>query len=187
MSLLPIVIAPDRRLKTPCKPVEQLDDSVRTLLQNMLETMYDAPGIGLAAPQVGSNQRLIVVDCAREGQEPQPYCMVNPEITWTSDELVLMNEGCLSLPEIFVDIERPDKVRVAYRDENGDAHEIDADGLFARCIQHEIDHLDGILHVDYLSRIKRDLILRKLAKQKPTLLEEQAEKLGRKPAQQKAS
>lgn len=187
MSLLPIVIAPDRRLKTPCRPVERIDESVCTLLQNMLETMYAAPGIGLAAPQVGSDLRLIVVDVAREGEEPRPYCMVNPKITWASDDRIVMNEGCLSLPEIFVDVERPDKVRVAYQDENGDGHEIDADGLFARCIQHEIDHLDGILHVDYLSRIKRDLTLRKLAKQKPILLEEQAEKLGRKPAQQKAS
>lgn len=178
MSLLPIVIAPDRRLKTPCKPVEQIDDSVRTLLQNMLDTMYEAPGIGLAAPQVGSDRRLIVVDVAREGEDPQPYRMINPRITWASDEFILMNEGCLSLPDIFVDVERPDKIRVAYQDETAAAHEIEADGLFARCVQHEIDHLDGVLHVDYLSRIKRDLTLRKLAKHKPTLLREQADKLA---------
>ncbi|MCA8929047.1 MAG: peptide deformylase [Alphaproteobacteria bacterium] len=182
MSLLPIVIAPDRRLKTPCKPVEQIDDSVRTLLQNMLETMYEAPGIGLAAPQVGSDRRVIVVDVAREGEDPRPHKMVNPTVTWASEEVILMNEGCLSLPEIFVDVERPDRIRVAYQDENAEAHEIEADGLFARCIQHEIDHLDGVLHVDYLSRIKRELTLRKLAKVKPELLREQAEKLGRQKA-----
>ncbi len=187
MSLLPIVIAPDRRLKTPCKPVEQIDDSIRSLLQNMLDTMYDAPGIGLAAPQVGSDRRVIVVDVAREDEEPQPYSMINPEITWASDELILMSEGCLSLPEIYVDVERPDKVRVAYQDENAAEHEIEADGLFARCIQHEIDHLDGVLHVDYLSRIKRDLVLRKLAKQKPALLAEQAERRDGKQPQKKAS
>jgi peptide deformylase len=187
MSLLPIVIAPDRRLKTPCKPVELIDDAIRTLFQNMLETMYNAPGIGLAAPQVGSDQRVIVVDVAREGEGPRPYCMVNPEITWASDEYILMNEGCLSLPEIFVDIERPDKVRVAFQDETAAEHEIEADGLFARCILHEIDHLDGVLHVDYLSRIKRELILRKLAKQKPTLLAEQAEKRAEHQIREKAS
>ena len=166
MALLPIVLAPDRRLKTVCKPVEQVDEEVRTLMNNMLETMYDAPGIGLAAPQVGSDKRLIVVDVAREGEAPQPHCMVNPELTWTSDEVVSMNEGCLSLPDVFVDVDRPEKVRVTYTDENGQSHEVDADGLFARCIQHEIDHLNGVLHVDYLSRIKRELVLRKLSRTK---------------------
>tara|TARA_R110002096_G_scaffold12994_9_gene46455 strand:+ start:184 stop:720 length:537 start_codon:yes stop_codon:yes gene_type:complete len=176
MAVLPIVLAPDRRLKTACKPVDQVDDGVRALLQNMLATMYDAPGIGLAAPQVGSDRRLIVVDVAREGEEKQPHCMINPAISWSSDELVVMNEGCLSLPEIFVDIERPEKIRVSYQDECAEQQELEADGLLARCIQHEIDHLDGILHVDYLSRIKRDLILRKLAKQKTAALADRPRK-----------
>ena len=176
MSLLPIVIAPDRRLKATCKPVEQIDDAISAMMQNMLETMYDAPGIGLAAPQIGSNLRLIVVDVAREGQDKQPYCMVNPELTWKSDEIIMMNEGCLSLPDIFVDIERPEQIRVSFLDEKEEPQELEADGLLARCILHEIDHLDGVLHVDYLSRIKRELILRKLSKLKPTLMAERAER-----------
>lgn len=172
MSLMPIVLAPDRRLKITCKPVETVDDSVRTLMDNMLETMYDAPGIGLAAPQVGDDRRVIVVDVAREGEEPQPHFMVNPELTWVSDEKTMMNEGCLSLPDIFVDVERPESIRVAYTGRDNSRHEIAADGLLARCIQHEIDHLNGILHVDYLSRIRRDLTLRKLARSKPSLIAE---------------
>ena len=187
MALLDILEFPDSRLRTVAKPVSAVDERIRTLASDMLETMYDAPGIGLAAPQVGSGQRLVVIDVAREGEEPQPCCMVNPRITWVSDESIVMSEGCLSLPEIYVDVERPDKVGVAYQDENAEEHEIEADGLFARCIQHEIDHLDGVLHVDYLSRIKRDLILRKLAKQKPALLAEQADKRAGKPVQKKAS
>lgn len=176
MALLPIVLAPDRRLKIVCKPVDQIDDQVRTLMNDMLETMYDAPGIGLAAPQVGSDRRLIVVDVAREGEDPRPHFMVNPELTWVSDEKILMNEGCLSLPDVFVDIERPDKVRCAYLDEEGQHQELEADGLFARCIQHEIDHLNGVLHVDYLSRIRRDLTLRKLARSKGAKAAEAAKK-----------
>lgn len=176
MALLPIVIAPDRRLKAACKPVETIDADVREQLADMLETMYHAAGIGLAAPQVGSDRRLIVVDVAREGEGPQPKCMVNPEITWVSEEQTVMNEGCLSLPEIFVDVERPEKVRVTYQNENAEPQELEAEGLLARCVQHEIDHLNGVLHVDYLSRIKRELILRKLSKVKPSLLAEHAKK-----------
>ena len=172
MPLMPIVLAPDRRLKLTCKPVDRVDDEVRTLLHNMLETMYDAPGIGLAAPQVGDDRRVIVVDVAREGDEPEPHFMVNPELTWVSDNTVMMNEGCLSLPDVFVDVERAETIRVAYTDIENVRREIAADGLFARCIQHEIDHLNGILHVDYLSRIKRDLTLRKLARNKASLIAE---------------
>ena len=174
MQLMPIVLAPDRRMKLTCKPVERVDDDVRTLMENMLETMYDAPGIGLAAPQVGDDRRVIVVDVAREGEEPRPYLMANPELTWVSDEQVMMNEGCLSLPEVFVDVERPERISVAYTDQDNAVHEIEADGLFARCIQHEIDHLNGILHVDYLSRIKRYLTLRKLARTKSAAMAERA-------------
>lgn len=174
MPLMPIVLAPDRRLKITCKPVQQVDDGVRTLMENMLETMYDAPGVGLAAPQVGDDRRIIVVDVAREGEDPQPYLMANPALSWVSEEKIMMNEGCLSLPDIFVDVERSASVRVTYTDQDNASHEIEADGLLARCIQHEIDHLNGILHVDYLSRIKRDLTLRKLARNKPTLMAERA-------------
>ena len=166
MPLMPIVLAPDRRLKLTCKPVERVDDDVRTLMENMLETMYDAPGIGLAAPQVGDDRRVIVVDVAREGEEPRPYLMANPELTWVSDEQVMMNEGCLSLPEVFVDVERPERIRVAYTDQDNAVHEIEADGLFARCIQHEIDHLDGKLFIDYLGPLKRQMITRKMEKLK---------------------
>ncbi len=171
---MPIVLAPDRRLKLTCKPVDRVDDDVRTLMDNMLETMYEAPGIGLAAPQVGDDRRIIVVDVAREGEDPQPYLMANPALTWVSDEKIMMNEGCLSLPDIFVDVERPESVRVAFTDQDNTSHEIEADGLFARCIQHEIDHLNGVLHVDYLSRIKRDLTLRKLSRTKSATMAERA-------------
>lgn len=174
MPLMPIVLAPDRRLKLTCKPVETVDDDVRTLMENMLETMYDAPGIGLAAPQVGDCRRVIVVDVAREGEEPRPILMANPVLTWVSDETVMLNEGCLSLPEVFVDVERPESIRLTYTDQHNAGHELEADGLLARCIQHEIDHLNGILHVDYLSRIKRDLTLRKLARTKSAAMADRA-------------
>jgi peptide deformylase len=174
MPLMPIVLAPDRRLKLTCKEVDKVDGDVRTLMDDMLETMYDAPGIGLAAPQVGDDRRIIVVDVAREGEDPAPFLMANPALTWTSDETIMMNEGCLSLPDIFVDVERPESIRVAYVDQDNAAHEIEADGLFARCIQHEIDHLNGVLHVDYLSRIKRDLTLRKLARNKGAAMADRA-------------
>ncbi len=174
MPLLPIVLAPDRRLKITCKPVQRVDDEVRTLMQNMLETMYDAPGIGLAAPQVGDDRRIIVVDVARDGEDPEPHLMTNPELVWVSEEKIMMNEGCLSLPDIFVDVERSESIRVSYVDRDNTRREIEADGLLARCIQHEIDHLNGILHVDYLSRIKRDLTLRKLARNKAAIIAERA-------------
>ncbi len=166
MARLDILIAPDRRLRTGCAPLGEVDDATRRLLDDMLETMYAAPGIGLAAPQVGVLKRLVVLDCARDEQDPDPLKLVDPEIVWRSDELVTGNEGCLSLPEIYVDVERPESVRVAYLDENGTAQEIEAEGLRARCLQHEIDHLNGVLHVDYLSAIKRGVILRRLEKSK---------------------
>ncbi len=166
MARLEILIAPDRRLRTRCAPLGRVDAAVQRILDDMLETMYAAPGIGLAAPQVGVLKRLAVLDCAREGEEPEPLKLVDPEIVWRSDELVIGNEGCLSLPEIYVDVERPEAVRVAYLDETGAAREIEADGLRARCLQHEIDHLNGVLHVDYLSAIKRSTILRRLEKSK---------------------
>lgn len=166
MAKLPILIAPDRRLKTRCAPVAAVDARVLQLMENMLETMYDAPGIGLAAPQVGVTERLIVVDVARDGEPPQPMQMANPEIIWTSDETAVMNEGCLSLPEIYVDVERPERVVVRWLDRDNTTQEQEADGLLARCLQHEIDHLNGVIHVDYLSTLKRNMILRRLDKQR---------------------
>ena len=166
MAKLDILIAPDRRLRTRCAPLGKVDDAARRLLDDMMETMYAAPGIGLAAPQVGVVKRLVVVDCARDEEEPDPLKLIDPEIVWRSDELVIGNEGCLSLPEIYVDVERPEAVRIAYLNENGAAQEIEAEGLRARCLQHEIDHLNGVLHVDYLSAVKRGVILRRLDKSK---------------------
>lgn len=166
MAKLDIVIAPDPRLKRRCAPVGGVDGEVRRLMDDMLETMYDAPGIGLAAPQVGVLRRVIVVDAAREDEEPQPYCMADPELLWISEELQTQEEGCLSLPDYYADVTRPRAVRVRYIDHDNEVRELETEGLLATCIQHEIDHLNGILFVDHLSALKRSMILRKLAKAK---------------------
>ena len=166
MALLPILIAPDKRLKTTCAPVAAVDDRVRRLMDDMLETMYAAPGIGLAAPQVGVLERVVVMDLSDKEDEPQPLQLVNPEIVWASEEELVANEGCLSLPEIYVDVPRPAEIRVRYLDREGREQELAGGGMLARCVQHEIDHLNGILHVDYLSTLRRNMILRKLEKQR---------------------
>jgi len=166
MALLPIITAPDPRLKIKAKPVAQVDAKVRRLMDDMLETMYHSIGIGLAAPQVGAAQRVLVVDVAREGEPPQPMRLANPEILWHSDETMLANEGCLSLPEHYADVARPAAIRLRYLDHENEIREIDAKGLLATCLQHEIDHLDGVLFVDHISALKRGMILRKLAKSK---------------------
>jgi len=164
MAKLPILIAPDARLKQVSKPVETVDGGVRALMDDMLETMYGAPGVGLAAIQVNVPKRIIVMDLAREGEAPCPRYFVNPEIVWYSGELSVFSEGCLSFPEYFDDVERPSSVRVRYLDYHGKPREELAQDLFAVCIQHELDHLEGVLFVDHLSRLKRDAILRKLQK-----------------------
>jgi len=166
MALLPIIYAPDPRLKIKCRPVETVDQSVRNLTRDMLETMYAAPGIGLSAPQIGDTRRILVCDVAREGEDRQPIQLVNPEIVWSSGELYLAEEGCLSLPDHFAEIERPSEVRIRYLDQQGESQEMIADGLLAACVQHEMDHLEGILFVDYLSPLKRNIILRKMKKLK---------------------
>ena len=166
MALLPIIYAPDPRLKIKCRPVETVDQSVRDLTRDMLETMYAAPGIGLSAPQIGDTRRILVCDATREGEDRQPIQLVNPEIVWSSDELYLAEEGCLSLPDHFAEIERPSEVRIRYLDQQGKSQEMSADGLLAACVQHEMDHLEGILFVDYLSPLKRNIILRKMKKLK---------------------
>ena len=166
MAKLDIIIAPDPRLKLKCAPVARVDASVRKLMDDMLETMYAAPGIGLAAPQVGVAKRVIVVDAVLKGQPPQPHLMANPEIVWVSDDDIAYNEGCLSLPEHYADVIRPRAVRVRYLDHENEVRELDADGLLATCVQHEMDHLDGILFVDRISALKRNMILRKLVKAK---------------------
>jgi peptide deformylase len=166
MALLPILIAPDPRLKVKAKPVAAVDSQIRRLMDEMLETMYAAPGIGLAAPQVGIPVRVLVVDVAREGEEAQPLRIANPEILWRSEERATYNEGCLSLPEHYADVERPARIRLRYLDYENEIREIEMAGLLATCVQHEIDHLEGTLFVDHLSPLKRNIILRKLAKQK---------------------
>lgn len=166
MSKLSIVIAPDPRLKRKCTPIEKVDAETAKLMADMLETMYDAPGIGLAAPQVGVAKRVIVVDPALDKAPPRPIKMANPEIIWSSDEKKIHEEGCLSLPQEYDNVERPDKIRVKYLDENNASQEIEADGLLSVVIQHEIDHLEGTLFVDHISTLKRGMILRRLTKQK---------------------
>ena len=168
MALREILIVPDPRLKKECAPVEKVDDEIKTLLDDMLETMYAAPGIGLAAPQIGVMKRVVVMDVSDDKEKPEPLKLINPEIIWESEETSVYQEGCLSIPEQYADVERPAEVGMRYMDENGETHEIEADGLLATCIQHEIDHLDGILFTDYLSALKRNMIIKKVQKlQKP--------------------
>ncbi|MGE3931146.1 MAG: peptide deformylase [Hyphomonadaceae bacterium] len=167
MAIRPILTAPDPRLKQKSAPVEGgVTDAHRRLMDDMLETMYDAPGIGLAAIQVGEPLRIIVMDLAREGEPKQPRYFVNPEILWQSDDLVPYEEGCLSVPEIYDEVDRPARVRIRYLDYKGKEIEEECDGLYAVCIQHEMDHLEGVLFIDHLSRLKRETVLRRLKKAK---------------------
>jgi peptide deformylase len=166
MAILPIITAPDPRLKKKSAPVKAVDSRVRRLMSDMVETMYASNGIGLSAPQVGVLARVIVVDCAREGEKPQPMKIANPEIVWASDETVVCNEGCLSLPEQYAEVTRPSAIRLRYLDEQNEIRELEAKGLLATCIQHEMDHLEGVLFVDHISALKRSIILRKLGKLK---------------------
>lgn len=166
MAQLPIITAPDPRLKLKAKPVKAVDGEVRRLMDDMLETMYAAPGIGLAAPQVGVLRRILVVDVAREGEPAAPLRIANPEILWRSEDLATYSEGCLSLPEHYADVSRPARIRLRYLDYQNEIREVEMEGLLATCVQHEIDHLEGTLFVDHLSSLKRSIILRKLAKLK---------------------
>jgi peptide deformylase len=167
MTLRPILIHPDPRLKTLCKPVGGINDDIRRLADDMLETMYDAPGIGLAAPQVGVMSRILVMDCVKEENAvPRPLVLVNPEIVWSSEAQSVYEEGCLSIPEQFADVERPAEVTVRWTDLDGAAQEERFAGLWATCVQHEIDHLNGRLFIDHLGPIKRQMITRKMEKLK---------------------
>ena len=166
MAQLTILTAPDPRLKLKAQPVDAVDAGVRRLMDDMLDTMRGALGIGLAAPQVGVARRVIVLDVAREGEEPRPMRLANPEILWRSEELTTQSEGCLSVPEHYADVTRPAEIRLRYLDYENELRELDAKGLLATCLQHEIEHLDGILFVDHLSLVKRGMILRTLAKVK---------------------
>ncbi len=174
MALLPIIHAPDPRLKLKCAPVARVDKEIRKLMDDMLVTMHSAPGIGLAAPQVGDHRRVLVIDVARGDEPPQPYRMANPQIVWRSDTFVLNDEGCLSFPDHYAEVGRPDRVRARYLDHENEMREIEAEGLLARCLQHEIDHLDGVNFVDHLSALKRGIILRKLRKAQRLQLPESA-------------
>jgi peptide deformylase len=165
MALRTILTAPDTRLKQKSKPVEgPVTDAHRALMDDMLETMYEAPGIGLAAIQVGEPVRIIVMDLAKDDEAKAPRYFVNPEILWKSEETAPYEEGCLSVPEIYDEVERPARVRLRYLDYHGKAVEEEAEGVFAVCIQHEMDHLEGVLFIDHLSRLKRESALRKLKK-----------------------
>ncbi|MEQ1612826.1 MAG: peptide deformylase [Hyphomicrobiaceae bacterium] len=164
MALLPIIKLPDPVLRQVSKPVERVDDDIRRLVADMLATMYDAPGVGLAAIQVAVPRRLLVLDVADKNEDPQPIAMINPEILKLGDQLRLHEEGCLSIPDTHVDIERPSTLRVRYVDETGTTKELKADGLLATAIQHEIDHLDGRLIIDFLSKLRRDMVIRKFKK-----------------------
>jgi peptide deformylase len=164
MSPMPILEVPHPLLRQRAAPVEAVDDAVRAFLEAMLATMYAAPGVGLAGPQVGVMQRLVVADVSKDEAARAPLRLVNPEIVWRSEDEEIKEEGCLSLPEQFAEVRRPARVRVRFVDETGAARELEADGLLARCLQHEVDHLDGVLFVDHLSVLKRNMILRKLQK-----------------------
>lgn len=165
--LLPVLKEPDPRLRIKAKPIEKVDDAVRKLMDDMLETMYHEEGMGLAATQVGVDKRVIVIDLnAGTDEEPKVFLMANPEILWCSDETSSMQEGCLSVPETRAEISRPARVKVRYLDRDNQQVELEVDGLFATCIQHEIDHLNGVLFIDYLSRLKQELIQKKLLKLK---------------------
>ena len=169
MAIRRIFETPDPVLRQISKPVETFDDTLKTLVTDMLETMYEAPGIGLAAVQVGVPVRLLVIDLQepeQEGGEPvrDPRVFINPEILWHSDTEVPYTEGCLSVPEQYAEVMRPDKIRARWQDEKGKAYEEEIEGLLAVCLQHEMDHLNGVLFIDHLSRLKRDMVLKKLAK-----------------------
>lgn len=164
MAILPIITAPDPFLKKVSQPVEQVDDAVRKLMDDMVETMYAAPGIGLAAIQVGVAKRILVIDVAPDGEPRAPQFFVNPEIIWESEEYTSYNEGCLSLPDQYADVDRPAEVKVKYLDYHGNPQETHATGLLATCLQHEMDHLEGVLFVDHISLVKRSMIMRKLQK-----------------------
>jgi peptide deformylase len=164
MSIKPLIILPDPVLRQVSRPVQRFDAPLKRFADDMLDTMYDAPGIGLAAIQVGEPLRMLVIDLAKEDEPKAPQVFINPEIVGKSDERSVYEEGCLSIPDYYAEVERPATIRVRYFDIDGKPHEIDADGLLATCLQHEIDHLDGVLFIDHISRLKREIVMRKFRK-----------------------
>ncbi len=164
MTVKPLIILPDPLLREVSKPIERVDSDVRKLADDMLETMYDAPGIGLAAIQIGVARRLLVIDVAREGEEKQPLVVINPEIVAASEARSVYEEGCLSIPDYYAEVERPADVTVRFVDRDGKEQVLEASGLLATCLQHEIDHLNGVLFIDHISRLKREMVIRKFTK-----------------------
>jgi len=164
MTIRPLVIIPDSRLRLVSEPVKEITGEIRQLADDMLETMYDAPGVGLAAIQIGIPVRMVTMDVSKTEDERQPLVLINPEIVWASEEKRTYEEGCLSIPEYYEEVERPDRVRFRYMNLQGETVEQDADGLLATCVQHEIDHLNGVLFIDYLSKLKRDRVMTKFKK-----------------------
>jgi peptide deformylase len=164
MALREIIKLPDKRLRLVSEPVKRVDAGIRKLVEEMFETMYDAPGIGLAAIQLGVAKRVVTMDLSKKEGEHKPQVFINPELTWTSEDKATHEEGCLSIPEYYEEVERPAQVKVKYLDLDGKAHEIEAKGLLATCIQHEIDHTNGVLFIDYLSKLKRDRVIKKFIK-----------------------
>jgi peptide deformylase len=164
MTIKPLIILPDPILRQVSAPIEQVDSDVLALADDMLETMYDAPGIGLAAVQIGVPRRLLVVDVSRDGEEKTPLVIINPEILTSSDERSTYEEGCLSIPEYYAEVERPASITLRHVGRDGKQHELTADGLLATCLQHEIDHLNGVLFIDHISRLKREMVIKKFTK-----------------------
>ncbi|MGI9312057.1 MAG: peptide deformylase [Alphaproteobacteria bacterium] len=163
--IYPILKIPDKKLREKSEPIEKIDKNIKTILDNMAETMYDAPGIGLAANQIGINMQLAVIDCEYgENKKKNPLFLINPEIIWKSKEMTIFKEGCLSIPEIYEEVERSTKCRIRYKDKKDTIQELECDGLLSTCVQHEIDHLSGKLFIDYLSRLKRTSIEKKFIK-----------------------
>ncbi|HEY4124118.1 MAG TPA: peptide deformylase [Rhizomicrobium sp.] len=166
MAIRSILTAPDPRLKVVSEPVAKVDGEIRALIEDMIATMYDADGIGLAAIQVGQPKRILVLDIDQRDGKKNPQAFINPKITWASDEMAVAEEGCLSIPEIWDEVERPARIKAEYLDRDGKKQELEADGLLAVCLQHEMDHLEGILFVDHLSKLKRTMAMKKLQKAK---------------------
>jgi peptide deformylase len=164
MALRDIIVLPDKRLRLVSEPVKAVDAEVRALVDDMFETMYDAPGVGLAAIQIGVPRRIVTVDTAKKDDPKRPQVFINPEVVWNSDEKNAYEEGCLSIPEYYEEVERPQKVKVRYMDLDGKVQEVDADGLLATVLQHEIDHTNGVLFIDHISKLKRDRVIKKFAK-----------------------
>jgi peptide deformylase len=164
MAIREILVLPDKRLRKPSEPVARIDSAIRKLVDDMFETMYHAPGIGLAAVQIGTMKRVVTLDLAKKDDPPKPQVYINPEVVWSSDEKSTYEEGCLSIPEFYSEVKRPAQVRVKYVDLEGKSHEIAANGLLATCLQHEIDHTNGVLFIDHLSKLKRDRVTKKFSK-----------------------